>query len=78
MCDGVRKIFKKYEIPAQLQGCPPISIFSFKDAHIKNNFFKNCYVNGVSLYDGLYVNYSHKENDIKEALRRIENAVKRE
>ena len=39
-------------------------------------FFKRCYRNGVSLYTVPYVNYSHKEEDIEEALRRIEEGIK--
>lgn len=71
----VSRIFKKYNISAQIRGfnvCPQIS---FEKANEKSEFFRNCYLEGVALYDVSYVNYSHKEKDINETLQKIEKAV---
>jgi glutamate-1-semialdehyde aminotransferase len=71
----VQEMFCKYGVKAQIKGynvCPQLC---FEDNDIKAKFFRNCYLNGVSLYDVSYVNYSHKEKDIGETLARMEKAV---
>jgi glutamate-1-semialdehyde 2,1-aminomutase len=35
-------------------------------------FFRACYRNGLSLYNVSYVNFSHRDGDVAEALRRFE------
>lgn len=71
----VNKLFKKYNIKAEAKGYWVCPMLKFDDNNTKNTFFKNCYLNGVSLYDVSYVNFSHKAEDINETLRRIEKAV---
>ncbi|MCK4245465.1 MAG: aminotransferase class III-fold pyridoxal phosphate-dependent enzyme [Candidatus Omnitrophica bacterium] len=73
--DGVNAVFKKYKLKAVFKGFPVCPFFDFGDSDLKNGFFNTCYRNGISLYDVSYVNYSHKEKDIHEALRRIENGI---
>jgi len=75
--DGVNTLFEKYKIPAMLKGFPVCPFFDFKNSNSRDPFFKNCYKNGVSLYNVPYVNYSHKGKDIQEVLKRIENAIKK-
>lgn len=74
--DRINEIFNKYGIKASLIGFPVCCFFSFENIEEKDLFFKLCYKNGVSLYNVVYVNYSHKEKDIEEAVEKIEIVVK--
>ncbi|RKY74605.1 hypothetical protein DRQ12_13055 [candidate division KSB1 bacterium] len=76
MWEGVQSLFRKYEIPAKVEGFPVCPFLSFESSTVRENFFKCCYRKGVSLYDVPYINYSHKEEDVREALGRIEEALK--
>lgn len=76
MCEGVQSLFDKYKIPAKVEGFPVCPFLNFENPALKADFFKHCYRNGVSLYDVPYVNYSHKAEDIREVLDRIETALK--
>lgn len=75
-CDGIKGLFKKYDIQADLLGFPVCAAFSFASREQGDLFYKLCYKNGVSFYSFLYVNYSHKEKDIDEVLTRVERAIK--
>ncbi|OGV36378.1 MAG: hypothetical protein A2020_02570 [Lentisphaerae bacterium GWF2_45_14] len=71
----VDKLFKKYNISARIKGfnaCPQIE---FDKTELGSEFFRNSYLNGVSLYNVSYVNYSHKEKDIDETLQKLEKAI---
>lgn len=73
MWSGLNNIFMKHSIPASFQGfypCPQLII----PGDMREKFFRAAYRNGVSLYDVPYVNYSHQDKDIDEALDRLENA----
>lgn len=74
--EGVNILFKKYGLKAVFKGFPVCPLFDFEDSNLKRDFFKKCYRSGISLYDVSYVNYSHKEEDIRETLRIIENGIK--
>ena len=77
--DGLRALFKQYDLPFDILGFPPISlIMEQKDAptDLKERLLRNIYKHGVCLYNGGYMNFSHKESDINEALRRVEEAIK--
>ena len=76
--DGIRSLFNKYEIPGDLSGFPVCPMFSFtqNDRDRQELFFRECYRHGVSLYTVPYVNYSHKKEDIREALAKIEDAIR--
>jgi hypothetical protein len=63
-------MFEKHKVKAIFKGFSVCPLFDFEDS------FKNCYKNGVSLYNVPYVNYSHKKKDIQEALRGIESGIK--
>jgi glutamate-1-semialdehyde 2,1-aminomutase len=76
MWNGVRQLFKKYSVNAGLKGFDVCPSFWFSSPEEQELFNKLCYRNGVSLYNVSYVNYSHKDKDIAEALRRIEKAIK--
>ncbi len=76
MKEGLQSLLNKYEIPAKMEGFPVCPFLNFQNSSVMKEFFKRCYRNGVSLYTVPYVNYSHKEEDIEEALRRIEEGIK--
>ncbi len=76
MQDGINRLFKKYEIKATLKGFPVCPFFDFGGKDYQDHFLKGCYRNGVSLYHVPYINYSHKEKDIQEALEKIENNIR--
>ena len=72
MWTGLDKIFQKYSIPANIHGFYPCPQITFSQGDMREKFFRSAYRNGVSLYDIPYVNYSHKDSDIDEALSRLD------
>ena len=75
MWDGLNEIFKSKGLGIRMQGFYPIMPFVFEDASLKEPFIRAAYNNGVSLYSvGGYVNFSHKDKDIDEALQRLSHA----
>ena len=76
---GLNSLFKNYRIPMEFKGfwpCPALTSEANAPKDIRERFFRAAYRNGVSLYSVSYVNFSHKENDICEALNRLEKALK--
>ncbi|WP_239984562.1 aspartate aminotransferase family protein [Lentibacillus sediminis] len=79
MWSGMNELFTTYDIPIEMKGFWPCIAFTVKsgaDKEIKNQFFRAAYNNGISLYDVSYVNFSHKDRDVEEALQRLEQACK--
>jgi len=74
MWGGLNGIFDKYSLSAKIQGFHPSPQINFSQGDVREKFFRSAYRNGVSLYDVPYVNYSHKDEDIEEALVRLEKA----
>ncbi|MGB9677041.1 MAG: aminotransferase class III-fold pyridoxal phosphate-dependent enzyme, partial [Candidatus Ratteibacteria bacterium] len=72
----INKLFKYYGIEAEIKGFPVCPFFDFKNSEERNRFFRNCFKNGVIFYNVGYVNYSHKEKDIEEAIDRVEKSIK--
>ena len=58
-----------------VQGLPVCPSLVFASREDRDRFMAACYANGVSLYDVPYVNYSHKDADVAEALTRMERAL---
>ncbi|MHA1570536.1 MAG: aspartate aminotransferase family protein [Alphaproteobacteria bacterium] len=78
MWGGVNKLFAGRGIPVAFEGfwpCPQIRFQADAPQDLPEKFFRAAYHNGVSLYYVPYVNYSHTDEDIAEALRRIEQAL---
>jgi glutamate-1-semialdehyde 2,1-aminomutase len=76
---GFAALIEKYGIPAEIRGMPPVSFIYFNEdatPALIDNFYRNIYRNGVSLYRGGYISYSHQPEDIEEALERIERGLK--
>lgn len=77
--DGLDDLFKKYNIPITVKGFWPCITFVEKpeaDTIRKSHFFRAAYHHGVSLYNTSYVNFCHKDQDIKETMQRLELACK--
>lgn len=82
MWSGLTALFHKYDIPIRIRGfwpCPMFRVDSgITDASIQREllpgFFRLAYWEGVSLYNVSYVNFSHRDEDIEEALERLERA----
>ena len=76
--EGLSMVFRRrgFLKAAELRGAPVCPAFSFASAELAEKFFSACYRHGVSLYTMPYVNWSHKDGDIAEAIERIEEAVK--
>lgn len=78
MWGGLNQLFEKHGIPVRLKGfwtCPQVVPASDAPTDIMARLFRAAYGHGVILYNVGYVNYSHTDSDIQEALSRLENAI---
>ena len=76
--DRVNDLFRKYAYPLEMKGFPCCKFFKPTDpgrSGAKNDFFRACFGNGVSLYNTSYINFSHQYSDLDEALSRMEQAL---
>lgn len=74
---GLNRLFAETGIPLELKGFWPCPTFALRDganASWREMFFRAAYLNGVSLYNVSYVNFSHRDSDIDEALERLKRA----
>lgn len=74
--NGVNHLFDRYRLPCKVEGfwpCPQF-VFSPDAPDFRERFFRAAYRHGVSLYDVSYVNFSHRDADIAQALHRLETA----
>jgi len=78
MWGGLNTLFKQYGVPASIPDKFPMGFCKFEEGNseLHQKFLRNACKYGVTLYNGGYVNYSHKENDIDEALDKLETAIK--
>jgi glutamate-1-semialdehyde 2,1-aminomutase len=79
MWGGLNRLLEENKIPACLKGLWPCPQFVFggpEATKYRESFFRAAYRNGVSLYDVPYVNFSHQDSDIEEALQRLERACR--
>ncbi|HVX42732.1 MAG TPA: aminotransferase class III-fold pyridoxal phosphate-dependent enzyme [Mycobacteriales bacterium] len=78
MWSGLDRIFTAAGLPLRTRGfapCPALTAVDGADASVwLPAFLRAAYRNGVSLYTVSYVNFSHSERDIDEALHRLEKA----
>ncbi|MBQ7393145.1 MAG: aminotransferase class III-fold pyridoxal phosphate-dependent enzyme [Lentisphaeria bacterium] len=78
MWSGMDRIFEAKGLPFNVPSRKPVgfvNVHADAPAGLFDNFLRACCANGVTLYNGGYVNYSHKAADIDEALERIEKAA---
>ena len=79
MWSGLNKMFAERGIPAEMKGAwPCVTLVTAKDAPPKlaDNLHRAAFKHGISLGPVCYVNYSHSDQDIAEALERMERALK--
>lgn len=79
MWTGLNDRFIRYGIPIEVKGLFPCPAFVTKPdapAGLLSRFLREAYRQGVSLYNVSYVNYSHKDADIAEALDRLDEACR--
>jgi len=79
MWGSLGELFRRYGLPATIPGDFPVGFFQFtgdEAADLRTRFLRGVCKHGVTLYNGGYVNYSHRESDIQEALDRIEAAIR--
>jgi glutamate-1-semialdehyde 2,1-aminomutase len=65
---------KERNLGAKLDGFWPCPIWSFHDLDA-STFFRASYKHGLSLYNVSYVNFSHKDADVEDALKRFEKVA---
>ena len=78
--DGMNALFEQYAYPVKACGLPPCTaLVERTDGRSLDDpialLFKNAYTHGLSLYTVCYVTFSHHENDIDEALSRLEKTL---
>ncbi len=76
---GANSLFEKYTLPIHLVGVAPCPAFVFEAGtgkididHLREVFFRAAYRHGLSFYNVSYVNFSHHDEDIKEAMDRLD------
>lgn len=77
MWQSVNQLFSRYRIPMEVKGfwpCPAFVVDPGGNPSIRDTFFRAAYRHGVSLYNVSYVNFSHQDADIEDALTRLEQA----
>lgn len=78
MWAATNKLLVNYDIPISVKGlpaCPAIVPAADAPDNIVNDFARNAFRNGLSLYNVLYTNFSHTDQDICDALVRMEKAI---
>ncbi len=68
---GLNAHFARTGIPGEVRGFWPCPILVFDPPELKDRFLRAAYAHGVSLYLVSYVNLSHTDADIAEALDRL-------
>ncbi len=77
MWTGFNNLCRQYGIAAQVDKPMPVAFCRFESQELQNRLLRAICAHGVTFFGkGGYVNYSHREQDISEALERIEKAIK--
>lgn len=76
MWGGLQALFQAKGIGITLEGLWPCPRFIELETDLLSKFMRAAYRERVALYNVSYVNYSHKEQDVAEALERLETALK--
>jgi len=78
MWGGLNDIFRRRGVPAEMKGfwpCPQLCPAADAPAGLYERVVRAAYRHGVSLYNVCYVNFSHTDADIAEALGRMDQAM---
>ena len=78
---GLNALFEQYGYPLEARGLAPCSalVECERGRTVENalgNLFRESYTHGLSLYSVCYINFSHQETDIDEALSRMEDTLR--
>lgn len=71
---AVNRLLAERGVGARLEGLWPCPAWTFADADLRQRFLRACYRAGLSLYDVSYVNFSHRDADVDEAVARFARA----
>ncbi|NLF94210.1 MAG: aminotransferase class III-fold pyridoxal phosphate-dependent enzyme, partial [Oligosphaeraceae bacterium] len=74
------QLCRKYNLPLRVDNYAPFSVLTFDPdcpANFREQFFRAVCAAGVTLYNGGYVCYAHKQADLEETLQRFEVAMSR-
>ena len=76
---GLNELFARHGVPARMEGlwpCPQMVFAADAGAELGERFFRAAYRSGVSLFSVCYVNYSVGDEDVSEALERLDEACR--
>ena len=76
---GLNRLFEQRQIPAAMKGfwpCAALTTAPDAPTDLRENFLRSCYRNGLSMYHVGYVNFSHTDEDVAEALQRFETVCR--
>lgn len=79
MWTGLNRLLAEHAVPLTMRGfwpCPQLTALPGAGADLANRFLAAAFAQGVSLYNVSYVNYSHTDADLAEALERLAPAVR--
>lgn len=71
----LQKLMDGRGIACRIRGLPVCPSIGFAVPAQRDGFFRACYRNGISLYDVPYVTWSHRPDDVEEALERFARAA---
>lgn len=74
MWNGLNALFRKSGLPLTVRGFWPCAALTASDRALVPEFLRHAFRHGVSLYNVSYVNFSHADADIDEALDRLGRA----
>lgn len=77
MWQGFNSLVAAHKLPIEAKGfwpCPQVVFGLGSGEGLPDRFYRAAYRRGVSLYNVSYVNFSHKEADVDEALDRLNQA----
>ena len=75
---GMNEIFERYSLGLRASGigaCPAIIDLPGTSPETRGAFFRQAFREGVSLYNVVYVNFSHDEAVIRDVLSRLDKAA---
>ena len=71
----VNSLCDKHSLPIRLEGFYPCPAWTFPDPATRERFLRSAYRHGLSLYDVSYVNFSHREQDVADAVQRFRQTI---
>lgn len=82
LVSGANILFRQHGLPIRFKGMSPCPVLTYdveqqeSIATLSEQLFRAAYRNGVSFYTVSYVNFSHSDMDVSEALGRLDRACK--